>query len=177
MNKNLKYYLIICLVIFTFNSCNILDEEPFTQPSTENFYQNETDALAALTSVYARLKSGNGYYKQGFTSTLFASSDQGLSSYLFKEFKTGVVTSSNQSINNLWKELYLGVRDANNVIANVPKINMDEKLKNRILGEAKFLRALNYFNLVRCFGEVPLRTNPVESGDAQGLPVSSIVRI
>ena len=177
MNKNLKYYLIICLFIFTFNSCNILDEEPFTQPSTENFYQNETDALAALTSVYARLKSGNGYYKQGFTSTLFASSDQGLSSYLFKEFKTGVVTSSNQSINNLWKELYLGVRDANNVIANVPKINMDEKLKNRILGEAKFLRALNYFNLVRCFGEVPLRTNPVESGDAQGLPVSSIVRI
>ena len=177
MNKNLKYYLTICLVVISFNSCNVLDEEPFTQPSTENFYQNETDALAALTSVYARLKSGNGYYKQGFTSTLHASSDQGLSSYLFKEFKTGVVTSSNQSINNLWKELYLGIRDANNVIANVPNISMDEVLKNRIIGEAKFLRALNYFNLVRCFGEVPLRVTPVESGDAQGLPVSSIVKI
>ena len=177
MNKNLKYYLKICLVVISFNSCNVLDEEPFTQPSTENFYQNETDALAALTSVYARLKSGNGYYKQGFTSTLHASSDQGLSSYLFKEFKTGVVTSSNQSINNLWKELYLGIRDANNVIANVPNISMDEVLKNRIIGEAKFLRALNYFNLVRCFGEVPLRVKPVEAGDAQGLPVSSIVKI
>ena len=177
MNKNLNYCLIICLVIISFNSCNVLDEEPFTQPSTENFYQNETDALAALTSVYARLKSGNGYYKQGFMSTLFASSDQGLSSYLFKEFKTGVVTSSNQSINNLWKELYLGIRDANNVIANVPLIDMDEELKNRIIGEAKFLRALNYFNLVRCFGEVPLRTKPVEAGDSQGLPVSSIVKI
>jgi hypothetical protein len=177
MNKNLKYYLTICLVVISFNSCNVLDEEPFTQPSTENFYQNQTDALAALTSVYARLKSGNGYYKQGFTSTLHASSDQGLSSYLFKEFKTGVVTSSNQSINNLWKELYLGIRDANNVIANVPNISMDEVLKNRIIGEAKFLRALNYFNLVRCFGEVPLRVNPVEAGDAQGLPVSSIVKI
>ena len=177
MNKNLKYYLTICLVVISFNSCNVLDEEPFTQPSTENFYQNETDALAALTSVYARLKSGNGYYKQGFTSTLHASSDQGLSSYLFKEFKTGVVTSSNQSINNLWKELYLGIRDANNVIANVPNISMDEVLKNRIIGEAKFLRALNYFNLVRCFGEVPLRVKPVEAGDAQGLPVSSIVKI
>ena len=177
MNKNLKYYLTICLVVISFNSCNVLDEEPFTQPSTENFYQNQTDALAALTSVYARLKSGNGYYKQGFTSTLHASSDQGLSSYLFKEFKTGVVTSSNQSINNLWKELYLGIRDANNVIANVPNISMDEVLKNRIIGEAKFLRALNYFNLVRCFGEVPLRVKPVEAGDAQGLPVSSIIKI
>ena len=42
--KDLKYYLSILLVFFTFNSCNVLDEDPFTQPSTENFYQNETDA-------------------------------------------------------------------------------------------------------------------------------------
>ena len=143
----------------------------------KTFYKNETDALAALTSVYARLKSGNGYYKQQFMPTLFASSDQGLSSYLYNEFKTGVVTSTNQNINNLWKELYLGIRDANNVIANVQDIDMNEELKNRIIGEAKFLRALNYFNLVSCFGEVPLRTQPIQSGDDQGLPVSSIVKI
>ena len=109
--------------------------------------------------------------------TLFASSDQGLSTYLYREFKQGIVTSTNQSLNNLWKELYLGIRDANNVIANVPNIEMEEELKNRVIGEAKFLRALNYFNLVRCFGEVPLRTDPVEAGDDQGLPVSSIVEI
>ena len=176
-NKSIKYYFTIFLVIASFTSCNVLDEEPFTQPSTENFYQNETDALAALTSVYARLKSGIGYYKQQFMPTLFASSDQGLSTYLYNEFKRGIVTSTNQSLNNLWKELYLGIRDANNVIANVPDIEMDEELKNRIIGEAKFLRALNYFNLVRCFGEVPLRTQPVEAGNDQGLPVSSIVEI
>ena len=138
MKKNLTYCLIIFLIIISNHSCSVLDEEPFTQPSTENFYNNETDALAALTSVYARLKSGNGYYKQGFISTLFASSDQGLSSYLFKEFKTGIVTPSNQNINNLWKELYLGIRDANNVIANVQDIDMNEELKNRIIGEANF---------------------------------------
>ena len=176
-NKSIKYYITIFLVIASFTSCNVLDEEPFTQPSTENFYQNETDALAALTSVYARLKSGIGYYKQQFKPTLIASSDQGLSTYLYNEFIRGIVTSTNQSLNNLWKELYLGIRDANNVIANVPDIEMDEELKNRIIGEAKFLRALNYFNLVRCFGEVPLRTQPVEAGNDQGLPVSSIVEI
>jgi len=175
--KDLKYYLSALLVFFTISSCNVLDEEPFTQPSTENFYQNETDALAALTASYARLKSGIGYYKQQFMPTLFASSDQGLSTYLYNEFKRGIVTSTNQSLNNLWKELYLGIRDANNVIANIPNIDMDEELKNRIIGEAKFLRALHYFNLVRCFGEVPLRTSPVEAGDDQGLAVSSIVEI
>ena len=175
--KNLKYYLSVLVVVFTVNSCNVLDEDPFTQPSTENFYQNETDALAALTASYARLKSGVGYYKQQFLPTLFASSDQGLSTYLYNEFKRGIVTSTNQSLNNLWKELYLGIRDANNVIAKVPDIDMDDELKNRIVGEAKFLRALHYFNLVRCYGEVPLRISPVEAGDDQGLAVSSIVEI
>jgi|TARA_B110000444_G_scaffold42348_1_gene38236 hypothetical protein len=177
MNKNLKYFIVISLIIISFISCNVLDEDPFTNPSTENFYKNQSDAQAALTSVYARLKSGNGYYKQQFLSTLHASSDQGLSSYLFKEFKIGIVISSNQSINSLWKEIYLGIRDANNVIAKVPDINMDKDLKNRFIGEAKFLRALNYFNLVRCFGEVPLRTEPLKAGDDQGLAVSSIVKI
>ena len=70
-----------------------------------------------------------------------------------------------------------GIRDANNVIANVPNIDMDDELKNRIIGEAKFLRALHYFNLVRCFGEVPLRLEPVEPGNDQGLPVSPIIEI
>lgn len=172
-----KFYISVLLIFFSFNSCDVLDEDPFTQPSTENFYQNDTDALAALTSAYARLKSGIGYYKQQFLPTLFASSDQGLSTYLYNEFKRGTVTSTNQSLNNLWKEIYIGIRDANNVIANVPNIDMDEELKARIIGEAKFLRALHYFNLVRCFGEVPLRLEPVAEGDDQGLPVSSIVEI
>ena len=52
--KNIKYYITIFLVISSLTSCNVLDEEPFTQARTENFYQNQTDALAALTSVYAR---------------------------------------------------------------------------------------------------------------------------
>ena len=73
-----KFYISVLLIFFSFNSCDVLDEDPFTQPSTENFYQNDTDALAALTSAYARLKSGIGYYKQQFLPTLFASSDQGL---------------------------------------------------------------------------------------------------
>jgi len=176
-NLKYKYYITSLVFILSYTSCDVLEEDPFTQPSTENFYQNETDALAALTASYARLKSGIGYYKQQFMPTLFASSDQGLSTYLYNEFKRGIVTSTNQSLNNLWKELYLGIRDANNVIANVPSIVMDEELKNRIIGEAKFLRALHYFNLVRCFGEVPLRTTPLQAGDDQGLPVSSIVEI
>ena len=77
---------ILLLFICTF-SCDVLDEDPFVQTDTENYYQNEEDAIDALTAAYARLKSGNGYYKQKFLSTLFAASDQGLATFEFNNFK------------------------------------------------------------------------------------------
>ena len=66
--KNMKFklcYLLIALTIFV--SCDeVLEEEPFTQIGTEFFYQNDTDALAAVTAAYAQLKSGVGYYRQQY---------------------------------------------------------------------------------------------------------------
>ena len=175
--KALIWIKILLLFICTF-SCDVLDEDPFVQTDTENYYQNEEDAIDALTAAYARLKSGNGYYKQKFLSTLFAASDQGLATFEFNNFKNGTVTSSDPNTQLIWKDIYLAIREANNVIANVPTIEMNDELKFRIIGEAKFLRALHYFNLVRCFGEVPLRLQPVEATEAEyGLPVSSIVDI
>ena len=175
--KALIWIKILLLFICTF-SCDVLDEDPFVQTDTENYYQNEEDAIDALTAAYARLKSGNGYYKQKFLSTLFAASDQGLATFEFNNFKNGTVTSSDPNTQLIWKDIYLAIREANNVIANVQTIEMNDELKFRIIGEAKFLRALHYFNLVRCFGEVPLRLQPVEATEAEyGLPVSSIVDI
>ena len=168
--------LSLCLFL-TLNSCEVLDEESLTQVSTEQFYQNESDALDALTSAYARLKSGNGYYRQVFLSALYASSDQGLSTFLFRDFKAGTITNTNTNLTPMWRDIYFGVRDANNVIANVENIDMDQQLKSRIIGEARFLRALHYFNLVRCFGEVPLRIEPLDSQESEGLPRSSIVEV
>ncbi len=167
----------VCIIYFLLNACDKLDEEPLTNVSTNQFYSNETDALAALNGAYSRLKSGNGYYKQLFLSALFASSDQGWSTYLFKDFKTGTITNTNSNLSPIWRDLYIGIRDANNVISKVPDIEMNVDLKLRIIGEARFLRALHYFNLVRCFGEVPLRTDPVVNADDDGLPLSSIVNI
>ncbi|WP_297805313.1 RagB/SusD family nutrient uptake outer membrane protein, partial [uncultured Polaribacter sp.] len=169
-----KRYLLLCIFTVIVGACESLEEEPLTKVSTDSFYTDEVDANAALTGAYARLKSSNGYYKQAFLSVLFASSDQGVSTYLLKEFKTGTVVNTNTDLTRMWSDIYVAIRDANNVIANVQTIDMDESLKLRIIGEARFLRALHYFNLVRCFGEVPLRIEPLKAGDDEGLPVSSI---
>jgi hypothetical protein len=55
-----------------------------------------------------------------------------------------------------WSDGYKGIYRCNAIIDRSAGVTMDETLKNRIIGEAKFLRALMYFNLVRVFGDVPL---------------------
>ena len=180
MKINIKNAKLLGWIAFSFivlfTSCSdLLEEKPVAQIATEFFYKNETDALAALTAAYADLKSGNGYYRQLFLSNLFGASDQGTpNAGRHGDFRRGTITSADPNLPVMWTEIYVGIKDANNVIANVPAISgMNEQLKARVLGEARFLRALHYFNLVRCFGEVPLRTKPVKPGEP-GLPKSPI---
>lgn len=174
--KLLKRKLATMLSVFCllFISCDTLEEEPFTEVGSEFFYQTEGDAIAAVNAAYAQLKNGNGYYRQQFLSNMHASSDQGPSSWQHGDFRRGTIESANPMLERAWIDIYICIKDANNVINKVPEISeMDEDLRQRVIGEARFIRALSYFNLVRCFGEVPLRTEPVEPGD-EGLPVSSI---
>jgi hypothetical protein len=176
-NSKTVWFSSLMITMAFFTACDdILEENPVVQLSTEQFYQTETDALAGLTGAYAQLKDGVGYYRQQFLSNLHAASDQGNSSWKHGNFRKGTIVSTDQNLRNPWNEMYRGIRDANNIIAQVPAINMDETLKARVLGEAKFLRGLHYFNLVRCFGEVPLRTSPVQPGEG-GLTVSPITEV
>lgn len=168
--------MLFSLMVFT-NCENFLEEDPLTQIDIDAFYQNESDALAGLTGAYAQLKSANGYYRQQFLSNLYAASDQGQSSFNHRDFRFGTITNNHPLIERSWIDIYTAIKDANNVIARVPDVpEMDEELRLRILGEARFLRALHYFNLVRCYGEVPLRTSPVKPGD-KGLPLSTVANI
>jgi hypothetical protein len=64
-----------------------------------------------------------------------------------------------------WNHHWRGVFRANQVLANVPGIQMDETLKNRIVGEAKFLRALYYYHLVTIWGNIPLLLQPTQPLD------------
>src|SRR5699024_304152 len=66
------------------------------------------------------------------------------------------VTSGNLAVNDAWDILYIGVRNANLVLDEIPDIEMDDNLKQRYLAEAKFLRGYYYFLLVQTFGDVPL---------------------
>ncbi len=80
-------------------------------------------------------------------------------------------TSSNQAFNGIWSYDYEGISRANQSIAYLTdavlmaKINMAPALKSRLLGEAYFLRAFYYFDLVNNFGDVPLLLKPLKNFD------------
>jgi hypothetical protein len=175
LNAKSFHVVLSAVLLFVGTSCNnLLEEEPLNQIGSESFYRNESDALAALTGAYAKLKDGTGYYRQLWLSNLFAASDQGTSDN-HGDFHRGTINDADPNLPNTWIDIYVAIRDANYVIANVPTIdNMDEELQLRIVGEARFLRGLHYLNLVRAFGAVPLRLEPIKPGEYEGLPLSSV---
>ncbi|GAB6279399.1 MAG: RagB/SusD family nutrient uptake outer membrane protein [Lentimicrobium sp.] len=157
---------------------DFLDEELKGEFSSQTFYQNDKQALQALTGVYnaiAFTSFNNAIWVFGDVASDDAvkggnPGDQAEITYI-DEF---TVDRNNGIINNYWTFLYEGISRANNVIANVPGVKMDESLKQRVIGEAKFIRAYNYFILVNIFGKVPLKLLPQNTPDAINVPLSEV---
>jgi len=166
MKKKYIIYIISAVTIFTAWSCEkFLEEKPQGFVSTDQFYKTEADAVNAVNGVYYLLNAGgNGTqtpYNTLFNTGLnFMADDEfpgpGATQSDVRSMANNLHTSSNLRVYELWLQHYAAVRKANLAIDNIPSITMDENLKGRLIAEAKFLRALWYFNLVRLYGDVPL---------------------
>jgi hypothetical protein len=142
-----------------------LKETPPGLITEDNFYKTQSDAIAAVNAVYFFLNSG-GSSAQTPYNTLFSvgmdmSSDDvdpgpGAINADVRSKAVFSYNSSNRTVFQVWQQHYSAVLKANVALAKIPDISFDAKLKARLLGEAKFLRALYYFNLVRLWGDVPL---------------------
>ena len=172
--------LAVAAALALLTSCS-LQEEPYGFNSTKNFYKTEADANAALIYAYAILPEIE-YYSRNFilvtelpTENLTLKPDAGASNF---EFDRLTVRADNPELTTAWRYAYIGVNRANAVIANVPTIAaMSPAGRDQLVGEAYFLRALHYFNLVRLFGEAPLKTAPVLSLDQANSPKASLQQL
>ena len=165
--------ILLCLLALTLGSCSeLLDEVPTDTLVSSNFYQTQSDALAGMNAVYARLNKGlynRGFclYTDEFTDDM--ASGIGVNNPFIRAIDNFTHAPVNDRFDLAWQEHYDGINRANEVIVKVPTINMDGTLRNRLVGEAKFVRGLLYFNLVRLFGSVPLVLSPTAS--TEGLEV------
>jgi len=163
--KNISYIIVVLVVTMASISCKKeLDIVPH-KIYYDNFYQTEDDAIAAVNAAYDMLGSVNQYSNYLWLIQDIGSDDCNarvtINDPNLQEFNSYNIRPTNTLISGIWQGTYLGISKANVVIEKVPFISMDTLTRARIVGEAKFLRATFYFNLVRLYGEVPLITVPV----------------
>ncbi|WP_169472409.1 RagB/SusD family nutrient uptake outer membrane protein [Pedobacter hiemivivus] len=157
MKKFKIKYLLGLLLVFAGMGCEkVTTQVPESLITSSNFFKTASDADIAINGCYDALqKNALNYIIWGDGRTdVFANTDRTLSDDL--QVTSGNVGSGSGYVN--WNSLYQGINRVNGVLKNVPGIT-DPGLtarKERILGEAYFLRGLFYFYLVRTFEKVPL---------------------
>ena len=168
MKRIALYTLLTFLSVFS--SCSFLDEKPTDRLVVDNFYSSAKDAQAAVDAIYAQLNTI--YQRLMYLLADLPTDDMknglGMPNPFLQNLEYLRIDSQNTFVRDMWVNCYAGISRANAAIENIPKITMDEVLKNRLIGEAKFMRALYYFNLVRFFGDVPLITKLEIINDAMG---------
>ncbi len=176
--KRILFLLSATLVSFSSIQCDdALTEEPESLLVKESFYQNESDAFAALTAVYGTFSSAGEYPTIYFMALLENRADYSNGRGSQAGFSVYDSPMDNTSQSRAWaayNDLYLGINRANAVIDNVGLIeNMNADLRNQYIAEAKFLRAFFYMNLVKYWGGVPIRTQEFTSLDQVPAPRAS----
>ena len=138
------------------------------QATVQVFWNNANDAIAGVNAVYSTLHRGAISRWMLFYYNIRSDEGKSLSPATFIPNNTDhfLITDYNEGIAyDIWRDLYVGIFRANQVLDNVPAIEMNEAMKQRVLGEAKFLRALFYYNLVTLWGNVPLMLKPSTPND------------
>lgn len=175
----MKYILsktsaLIFAVVLLFTACkkSLLTFDP-TIPlsSVDNYYSNESEAVIAVNAAYTPLSAiynGAAWHLGDIMSDDAdlggGGGGDGLETAELDNFN---VNSFNPILSLMWAQCYFGILRTNLIVEKIPNItNITPAVKNRSVGEGKFLRALYYYHLVRLFGDVPLYTNAITVAEA-----------
>jgi starch-binding outer membrane protein, SusD/RagB family len=158
------------IVLLTFSSCgDFLDVPPETTVTPSNFFKSKEDFEQALTAIYAPLQD---LYESDWilnemhsdnTHFIFDVANRG--SVAIEDVSTFLVGPENGTVENKWRNNYLIISRANQVLSTIDGISFDQASKDNMKGQALFLRAFAYFDLVKNFGPVPIYLQPVSSFD------------
>lgn len=165
LNKS-KLFVII-LIICSACSEDLLDKTPISSAAGDNFFLTPNDFETAVNGIYDGLQS-NSYYGDFWRYVMEHRSDNiddnepGRQAGAWYEINKFQESASNVVLRDVWSAMYVVISRSNEVLSRIDGIAMDEALRTKLTGEARFLRALTYFNLTRLWGEVPLITSNLD---------------
>lgn len=162
--KKILTIAVACAGLVSFTACSdFLDEDPRSELVTESFFQTQAQAEGAVNNLY-RTGAMNCYtdFGSAYVNT-FASLPEELTGYFSNSYEnqeiqckySRLLTRQDHTIemaskmDGIWDNCYKGINRANSAIKYIPNIKIDEEGEGeRLLAEAKFFRAFNYFYLV-----------------------------
>lgn len=159
-------WMLIGAAMLLMTSCkkDFLDRKPKGQLTYDTYFQTEDHALWATNAIYQNFRSWEmcAFPYIGITDIISDDADKGSTEndgLPLLQIDNFTFDATNEMFSLSWKGTYHTIFRANQAIENIPNIDMDEALRARLVGEAKFLRAYCYFRLVQWYGDVPIITS------------------
>lgn len=180
-----RIHILLTLLAFAAFSCkkDFIDLSPEDQISGATFYQTEAQFRQALVAAYTPLRDllDNDFYtgemRSDNTHYEFYQVNRGTAYVQRENIADFTDDPTNAYTNAVYFHCYRGISRANIIIERINGGTLTDAAKNDILGQAGFLRAFNYFKLVRYFGAVPLFLKEVTKAEDAFLPRSSVENV
>lgn len=177
--KTIKYIVAALIATTSLTGCADLDQSPLSSIDRDNFFGSKEDIETAINGIYEEFTE-NGFYGIFNNQSIYINDLQ--SDYCKAGSQTNTVDIHNLSnfqvqptnifVHYAWQNHYIGINRANVVIDKVEAASwLDEQSKANYIAEARFVRAVYYFNLVRYFGGVPL---VLHDGEGEGAPRNTV---
>ncbi|WP_292246899.1 RagB/SusD family nutrient uptake outer membrane protein [Mesonia sp.] len=178
-----KIYILTILSFYLISCSSELEQTPISEIGSNNFYSSEEDFENAVNGIYSTLDiypNMQFYLSEVRSDNMYAVTQTGVRPYeQINNFDLTLAT--NEQVSDNWDNNFVGVFRANTVLDQLNgNVISDETTLSRIEGEAKFLRAFFYFDLVRTYGKVPLMDRvytPVETLDLGRSSVEDVYQL
>ena len=188
IGKNIKkhltgFSLVICYLSLgvALTSCeDFLVTESKSALSTDNAYSAAANIDQDLTGVYGALKPFALYYmamSEFRSDNLFITTEQRTNEYSDCAQFNGTGLLNDNLISNCWADHYTLISAANVLLDHLGEAGLTEAQQTQYEAEARFLRALSYFDLVRFFGRVPISLHEISPAEAFSIPQSEAIDV
>ena len=161
--KKLSYFIAAVLAFSTVGCSDFLEKSPYSNANENSFFKTKDDMETALVSAYSTLYDIWGpeglpsLYGELMSDNVYNTNTAGsVADYNAFDNHTNMVTT-NTLVEGYWETYYSAIFKINQVITKGAAVEGAEQY----IAEAKFLRALYYFDMVRAWGDVPLVTEPI----------------
>ena len=184
--KNIRLTLALMMGLgLSLQSCkDFLDEPPQGQQNVNNYYSSADECKAAVMGCYATADQDDWWKIDRTRMFGDAGSDDAWKGNAiagdqreFGDFARFFWLPNNEWFDNRYTHIYQSIGNCNAALVGIAKAPIDGTLKAQLLGEVKFIRAYNYFELVKGYGGVPLTLTPIAPSDALALKRSTAAEV